>query len=468
MVYGGDGGYAAQDQTNSLVAYEEYVYLAMSKTTNGGTSWSSCTSGLTDVNTSLCLFISPFSMDPQNSSVLAAGSDKIWLTASSASSWTKVSNSLISAQSVSAVTVANAASPFVGFAGTTNGHVFKCASLVITNGTSNIWTDITPPGNNGAYVRRISIDPANQQNIYVCYSGYNNSVVTPSKHVWFSSNQGTSWTDKSGDLPDVPVHSLLVDNSNSSTLYIGTETGVYQSLNGGTNWTAATSGMPAFAPVDELVYQQGSNYIFAFTHGRSAFMTSTPTPVELTDFTGSVADGKVNLKWNTKTEILTQSFVVERSIISGTANGSKIYSKIGEVKAAGNSNISRNYSFTDNYIISGVYYYRLKILDNNGEYKYGPEIQVTVTNPVSFEISQNYPNPFNPSTSVKYSIPSDANVSLIVYNIKGEVVKKLVDSFQKAGYYNISVDGSGLASGIYFYRIDAGKFSQTRKMILLK
>jgi photosystem II stability/assembly factor-like uncharacterized protein len=464
----GDGGYAAQDQTNSLVAYEEYVYLQMSKTTDGGTTWNSCTSGLTDVNTGLCLFISPFSMDPQNSSVLIASSDKVWLTSNSASTWTKVSNSLYSGQYATAVTVANAASPFLGFAGTGNGHVFKCTSLVLANGTSNTWTDITPPGNNGAYVRRISIDPANQQNIYVCYSGYNNNGLTPTKHVWFSTNQGTSWTDKSGDLPDVPVHSLLVDNNNSSILYIGTETGVYQSTNGGTNWTAATSGMPAFAPVDELVYQQGSNFIFAFTHGRSAFMTTTPTPVELTDFTGSVAEGKVNLKWNTKTEINTQSFIIEKALVFDKINGSLVFSKLGEVKASGNSNISRNYSFSDYNITSGVYYYRLKILDNNGDFKYSPEIQVTVSSPVSFEVSQNYPNPFNPTSSIKYSIPSDANVSLIVYNIKGEVVKKLVNSFQKAGYYTTTMDGAGLANGIYFYRIDAGKFSQTKKMILLK
>jgi hypothetical protein len=197
-------------------------------------------------------------------------------------------------------------------------------------------------------------------------------------------------------------------------------------------------------------------------------MTTTPTPVELTDFTGSSSNGMVNLKWNTKTEINTHSFIIEEALVSDNINGSLAYTQVGEVKAAGNSNISRNYSFTDYNITSGNYSYRLKILDNNGDFKYSPVVQVTVTSPVSFEISQNYPNPFNPSTTVKYTIPSDANVSLIVYNIKGEVVKKIVDSFQKAGYYTATIDGTGLASGIYFYRIDAGKFSQTKKMVLVK
>jgi hypothetical protein len=281
MVNGGDGGYAAQDQTNPLVAYEEYVYLQMSKTTDGGANWFSCTSGLTDAGTSLCLFIAPFVMDKQNSAVLAAGSDKVWMTSNSASSWTQVSNTLIAGQSVSALTIVNAASPFLAFAGTTNGHVFRCTSLVQANGTANTWTDITPAGNNGAYIRRITIDPANQQNIYISYSGYNNNGVFPTKHIWYSTNQGTGWTDKSGDLPDVPVHSLLVDNSNSSILYIGTETGIYQSTNAGTNWISYSTGMPAFTPVDELVNQTGTNYLFAFTHGRSAW-TNTPTVQTLT------------------------------------------------------------------------------------------------------------------------------------------------------------------------------------------
>lgn len=373
-VYGGDGGYAAQDQLNSLVSYEEYVNLQLNKSTNGGNSWFTCTSGLADAaNAANSLFISPFAMDPQNSAVLIAGSNKVWATTNSAGSWVQVSNALTTGF-VSAVTIANTSSPYLGFAGTTDGHVYICSALNPANGI-NTWTDISPTGNNTAYVRRIVIDPSNQQNIYVCYSGYNNNGLTPTKHVWYSSNQGTTWSDISGNLPDVPVHSLLVDNNIPTTLYIGTETGIYQSTNRGSSWTAATSGMPAFAPVDELVYQKGTNYIFAFTHGRSAFMTTLPTPVEL---------------------------------------------------------------------------------------------EAGANNPVSFELSQNYPNPFNPSTLIKYSIPTDGNVKVSVYNLKGELIRTLVNQYQKSGYYNVKFDGSGLSSGIYFYEVEAGILNQVKKMVLLK
>ncbi len=373
-VFGGDGGYAAQDQTNSLVSYEEYVYLDMSKSTDGGNNWTECISGMADAkNSTNSLFISPFVMDKQNSSVLLAGSNKVWATVNSAGTWTQVSNALATTK-VSALAIANSASPFLAFAGTTDGHIYICTALNPAAGI-NTWTDISPFGNNLAYVRRITIDPTNQQNIYACYSGYNNNNVFPTKHIWFSSNQGTTWTDISGDLPDVPVHTLLVDNLNNSTLYIGTEIGIYQSTNGGANWTSASSGMPSFVPVDELVYQQGTNNMFAFTHGRSAFKTSIATSVQ-------------------------------------------------------------------------------------------PEVNSNI--PVNFELSQNYPNPFNPSTEIKYSIPNATNVKVSVFNVKGELVRTLVNQFQEPGNYTVKFDGTGLSSGIYFYKVEAGTFNQVKKMALMK
>jgi len=88
--------------------------------------------------------------------------------------------------------------------------------------------------------------------------------------------------------------------------------------------------------------------------------------------------------------------------------------------------------------------------------------------PMSYKLLQNYPNPFNPTTKIRYQIKSESNVQLTIYDISGQDVKTLVNKKQNAGEHSISFDASGLASGIYIYRLNAGSFEQSRKMILLR
>jgi hypothetical protein len=93
--------------------------------------------------------------------------------------------------------------------------------------------------------------------------------------------------------------------------------------------------------------------------------------------------------------------------------------------------------------------------------------------PVSYRLSQNYPNPFNPQTHISYRLPQGGHVTLVVYNVRGQRVGELVDWQQSAGEHVVTWDGlddagSAVASGIYFYQLTAGEFSETRKMLLLK
>ena len=88
--------------------------------------------------------------------------------------------------------------------------------------------------------------------------------------------------------------------------------------------------------------------------------------------------------------------------------------------------------------------------------------------PFTYDLSQNYPNPFNPSTKIKYSVPVSGSVSLKIYNIQGKEVYTLVNANQEAGRYEVNFNASDMSSGIYFYTISAGDFTQTRRMVLLK
>ncbi len=476
-IKGGDGGYAEISQTNSQVAYEEYVYLDISKTTDGGNTWNDAQNGLTDAGDgNVCLFIAPFSMNPENSDVLIAGSDNVWVTTDAAANWSSSSNTLSTGEKVSAVTIVNAAAPYLSFAGTTDGKVFKSTNstapaasggegLEKTNAT---WTEITPPGNNGAWVRRITVDLNDKNKIYVCYSGYNNDGVTPSRHVYYSSDQGANWSDISGNLPDVPVHSLVIDNDNPQKLYIGTETGVYETSDRGGTWTKKGSGMPDFAPVDQLVLQSGTNKLFAFTHGRSVFVTDSPLPVELTTFKANINSKKnIELLWETATEVNNYGFEVERKFAN------EEWSKIGFIEGHGNSNSTKLYSFIDKNISNNrKVYYRLKQLDIDGSFEYSKVVEVIIPLPNNFELSQNYPNPFNPTTTIQYSIPSQQATSqlvqLTVYDALGEKVATLVNKKQQPGNYQINFDASNLSSGIYYYQLKTKNYSQIKKMILLR
>jgi hypothetical protein len=88
--------------------------------------------------------------------------------------------------------------------------------------------------------------------------------------------------------------------------------------------------------------------------------------------------------------------------------------------------------------------------------------------PKNFELGQNFPNPFNPATKIVYGIPTDCHVSLKVYDILGKLVETLVDNFENMGYHSIEFNASKLTSGIYFYKITAGNFISTKKMIVIK
>ncbi len=88
--------------------------------------------------------------------------------------------------------------------------------------------------------------------------------------------------------------------------------------------------------------------------------------------------------------------------------------------------------------------------------------------PAIFSLSQNYPNPFNPNTEIRYSIPANGYVTLKVYNLLGEEIANLVGEYKEAGEYIVTFNGSNLASGIYFYKLELGAYTAVKKMVLIK
>jgi hypothetical protein len=207
--------------------------------------------------------------------------------------------------------------------------------------------------------------------------------------------------------------------------------------------------------------------------GGGAFITqisNETVPVELSSFTGTIIHNTVKLEWITITETNNNYFNVERKSQNG------LWKTIGVIKGAGNSLIPIKYSYIDKDLLpKGDYLYRLKQIDYNGEFKYSGEIKTEINFiPGDFSLQQNYPNPFNPNTIIRFTIPNDSYVQIIIYNPLGEIIKEIVSGYKPQGNYEISFDASSLTSGVYLYLMKAstldGKknFSESKKMLFLK
>ena len=181
-------------------------------------------------------------------------------------------------------------------------------------------------------------------------------------------------------------------------------------------------------------------------------------------------------------------------LIRSTTNESEIFTATA-IAARGNSVVSMKWQLPSNisqfsriYAIIDPDGGMSEIHENNnkgwsvlkvaGGLPTGIEISNQINIPSEFSLSQNYPNPFwsgassrfagNPLTQIQYAVAKPAHVRLMIYNIRGQEVMRLVDELQPAGNYRLALDGRNLNSGLYFYRIEAGGFAQTRRMVLLR
>ena len=197
---------------------------------------------------------------------------------------------------------------------------------------------------------------------------------------------------------------------------------------------------------------------------RTAEISWGALPVELSSFSAMVSNTSVDLSWKTLEEINNSGFEVERKNVE-----SQSWQKVGFVEGHGTTSISYIYNFTDRNLASGVYNYRLKQIDYNGNFEYhNLSSEVVIGTPVSFALSQNFPNPFNPETKINFQIPTDGFVSLKVFDNSGKEVATLVNQSMTAGFHTSNFNASTLSSGVYFYRLETQGFVKVMKMALVK
>ena len=195
--------------------------------------------------------------------------------------------------------------------------------------------------------------------------------------------------------------------------------------------------------------------------------TSAPgaLPVELNSFSAIIKDNSILLYWTTETEVNNYGFYIERASLTSP---DIIWETVGFIKGSGNSNSPKEYSFLDTPNGGTQFQYRLRQIDNDGKYRVSDILNVDLNKLIQFNLNQNFPNPFNPSTVISYSLPVSSEVTLSVYNMLGELIATLVNSYQEAGFYSINFNATGISTGVYFYKMQAQNFIMTNKMLFLK
>jgi Bacterial Ig domain len=285
LILGGDGGYVAIDTLSDSVPgndvlFGEFTRLSIQKSTNNGATFFDAVTGITE-SASNFGFIAPFTMNTGFKQHLWTGGFFIWRTVNQATSWSRASAITAGQGSVSAVAV-HPADPNRVLVGMSDGFIhWNTAALSATGSTAWAFTQPRP-----LYVTSLAWDPANLDVAYATYASF--SGVT----VYKSTNSGQTWvplpgTGGSTALPPVPAHSVVVNPDDSQQIYVGTDLGVFTSVDGGANWYVENTGF-ANTVVESLeVSETAPRYLYAFTHGRGAWrvtMSGGPTaPIAAND-----------------------------------------------------------------------------------------------------------------------------------------------------------------------------------------
>jgi photosystem II stability/assembly factor-like uncharacterized protein len=263
----GDGGFCAADPIDQHYLYGEYVFLTIERQVDGDPFDSGpINSGITDAGTA-ANFIAPFILDPNNPNTMLAGGLRLWRSTNvkaglpSSPTWSNIKAGLADTNDcISAIAVAPGNSDVI-WVGHNFGEVFATANGTAVNPT---WTrkDLGSPALPQRFCTRIAINPTNSSKVYVTFGGFS------SGNVWRTTNGGATWTDISGNLPQAPVNSIVINPHITKLLYVGTEVGVFASDDDGAHWSASNDG-PANVAVDELFWVDDT--LCAATHGRGLF-----------------------------------------------------------------------------------------------------------------------------------------------------------------------------------------------------
>jgi photosystem II stability/assembly factor-like uncharacterized protein len=277
-----------------------------------------------------------------------------------------------------------------------------------------------------------------------------------------TSNGGLSWMEvpeilgavKFYFFPD-PIHWMIYGANK------------YMTNDGGNSWIDITGEVPysfnSFkAPTNKLGFACGGTGLIL------RYDDTTYVPVELISFSAQKAGGSIIITWTTASEMNNFGFEIERKTVNTD------WLSIGFIKGGGTTTEFSNYSFVDSIVTPGVNYYRLKQVDYNGTYKYYGPISINTGEVNNYNVYQNYPNPFNSLTKIRFLLPTESYVKIMMYNALGELTEILLNETKGGGYHEIIWNAKDYTSGVYLLVFEALtdknliSYRSTKKLLLIK
>lgn len=271
-----------------------------------------------------------------------------------------------------------------------------------------------------------------------------------------SEDYGTTWNKVVPYPPSPPEYNYLF--ANKGVLYTsGYMDGIYKTIDNGLTWTLISGNLP-----NAGVYMISANDSFLFAAEESGVFRSNDGGIMWQPISSGLPLGQIVFAVTSSNKYLCVAY--QKTIYFSQNNGSTWI------------NISEGFDLGVHGIISGMVINGdyLIITSDDGIWRFdfstvlGIKKVFGLNNPNYFRLQQNYPNPFNPTTTIDFDIPMTSEVTLKIFNILVEEVATLVSDRLTAGTYSYEWDAGNLASGVYLYRLEAGDYVKTRKMVLMR
>ena len=280
----------------------------------------------------------------------------------------------------------------------------------------------------------------------------NNTIFAGSNGIYYSTDEGDNWKSADSSLTDYWFISFGISGTN---IFAGSYNGVFRSTDNGINWKMANNGIPSRASVVGFAVI-GDTVLAGLENGGIYYTIDDGNSWSQLE---NVPNCRMTVLENIGNKILVGHF------------GGAFYSRNNGASWSGLTNGIGNFGIgVQAFCASGNYLF-IALVD--GIWRQPLSILSSVKNtnteiPKQFTLSNNYPNPFNPTTTIEYSLPISSLVSLKIYNILGEETATLVNKRQAAGTYTQQWNSANMPSGVYYYRMQAGSFIETKKLLLLK